>query len=222
MENLFIVGFVFGLKHALDGDHVAAIVSLSTDSRSTLETMKIGLVWGLGHLTTLLLFGGCVLILDIIISEKFTLLLELLVGVTLVLLGADVIRRSLKAGILCYSHQHNGGFNQLHAHSDSRTWKFPYRVFVIGLLHGIAGTAALLLLTLNSVESKIYGLAYILIFGLGSILGMGLLSGIISIPLNKTRNLERIYKNLCIAAGIFTISIGIHLIHVKSQNDLFY
>ena len=211
MENLLLVGFAFGLRHAVEGDHIAAIASLTNKSEGLKTAIKIGVVWGMGHTLVLFVVGGAVLLMDSVMPKNIAMMLEWFAGLMLVLFGLDVLRRVVKTNI---------NFNDAVAHKnvriDHQNSQFPIRAFIVGLIHGLAGSAALILLTLNSAESKWLGLSYILIFGLGSTLGMGLLSLIFAFPLNKmdkVKNISFLYQGVCVVAGLFTILFGSLLIN---------
>jgi len=179
IDKLLIVGFIFGLRHAVESDHFAAVASLTTRSKNLGQALKIGLVWGLGHTITLLLMGAVVLVFDSIVPETFSSRLEWIVGVMLVILGGDLIRRVIKAKIHFHTHTHSDGVKHFHAHSHrgqtgphdasihyhQHQHDFPYRALLVGLIHGLAGSAALILLALHSVDSKMLGLLYIFVFG---------------------------------------------------------
>ena len=230
MENLLIVGFIFGLRHAIEGDHFAAVASLTTQAQGHKSALKIGLVWGMGHTLMLFLVGGTVLLLDSVVPTSVASLLEWIVGFMLVLLGIDVVRRAIKSKVHFHAHTHQDGVRHFHAHSHkndrgehnanlhyhTHQKRFPLRAFMVGMVHGLAGSAALVLLTLNSSESKWVGLGYILIFGLGSIIGMGMLSFAIALPLNKIKNISHIYHTVCIVAGLFTVVVGALLLNEHS------
>jgi len=225
--SLLLVGFVFGLKHALEGDHFAAVASLATQSNSTWCTIRMGIVWGLGHTITLFLVGGTVLVMGTSVPAMVALSLEWFVGLMLMVLGGDVIRRMIKARIHFHVHQHDDGTRHFHAHghaADSRPHdpgrhhhshcrEFPVRALLVGFVHGLAGSAALILLALASAESTIAGFTYIFVFGLGSLIGMGTLSTIIAIPLQNTRRLGWVYNGLCSAVGVLTFTIGSNLVY---------
>jgi hypothetical protein len=226
MLTLLGLGFVLGLRHALEADHAAAIASLATQSRSVLQTMKQGIVWGFGHTVTLLLFGSIVLIIGVVIPERFADALECAVGFMLVGLGLDVFRRMRNERIHFHLHQHSHAAPHFHAHSHAPNMPhteaahqhthpqgFPYRAFIVGLMHGMAGSAALILLTLNTVMSPLMAIGYIVIFGLGSILGMGVLSVVIAIPLwYSARSLTWVHHSLQGVVGISTIVLGGYVI----------
>ena len=227
MESLLVVGFVFGLKHALEGDHFAAVASLATQSNTAWYTIRAGIIWGLGHTLTLFLVGGTVLMMGTAVPAMVALSLEWLVGLMLMILGGDVIRRVIKARIHFHVHQHDDGTRHFHAHGHaadnrphdpgrhhhSHSREFPVRALLVGLVHGLAGSAALILLALASAESTIAGFTYILVFGLGSLIGMGTLSAIIAIPLQNARGLGWMYNGLCSAVGVLTFAIGLNLLY---------
>lgn len=226
MFTLFSLAFVLGLRHALEADHAAAVASLATQNRSVFQTMKQGIVWGFGHTVTLFLFGSIVLILGVVIPERFADALECAVGFMLLGLGIDVFRRMQKERIHFHLHQHDHAIPHFHAHSHAPDMPhtkaahqhthpqgFPYRAFIVGLMHGMAGSAALILLTLNTNMSPWMAINYIVIFGLGSILGMGVLSVVIAIPLwYSSRSLTRVHHSIQSVVGISTILLGGYVI----------
>ncbi len=221
MVSLLILGFFIGMRHALEADHVAAVSSLATRSASPRECIRQGVFWGLGHTLTLFVVGSSVLLLDRALPERLASGLELAVGVMLVLLGLDVLRRLAKERVHFHLHEHEGGIRHFHGHSHvgesvHRThshghWRtMPLRALVVGLVHGMAGSAALILLTLQSVPSVGAGLVYMLLFGVGSIAGMALLSVAIAVPLRySAAGLTRLHGLLHGAIGLATVAIGV-------------
>jgi len=153
--------------------------------------------------------------------ENIAQTLEFLVGIMLVILGADVLRRVLRDKIHFHQHRH-GQQSHFHAHSHAHqtshsesshqhkhTDKFPVRFLLVGFIHGMAGSAALILLTLQTIQSPWQGMIYILLFGTGSILGMGLLSVAIVIPLKSSaKGLTWLNNGLQATIGLFTIGLG--------------
>src|SRR5262245_60350185 len=114
MTTLLILGFALGLRHALEADHVAAVASLATRSSSLANTVRVAAAWGVGHTMTLLIFGSIVLALDAALSPDASRVLESAVGVMLVLLGFDVLRRVRRQRIHLHAHQHDGGVRHFH------------------------------------------------------------------------------------------------------------
>ncbi len=221
LSSLLVVGFLLGVRHALDPDHLASVATISTSSRTLLDGLKQGGAWGMGHTVTLLLFGGAALVLGLAVPEGLALFLEFAVGLMLVLLGADVLRRIMQERIHVHRHEHDDGASHLHVHlhpqvdrhEHSHSPLIPLRALMVGLMHGLAGSAALLLLTVASAPSIISGIVYILVFGFGSILGMALLSIVIALPLRLSANrFERTQKNFRLGIGIVTIFIGLSIV----------
>lgn len=225
MTGLFILGFMIGMRHALEADHLAAVAALATRSHTVSHTIRQGVVWGLGHTITLFLFGTIILVLDSVMPQRLAQFLEFAVGVMLLLLGLDVLRRLLRERIHFHVHRHAGAIEHFHAHSHHgeryhdpghhrhrHPEGFPVRALVVGLMHGMAGSAALILLTLNDVPSRWTGLMYIGLFGLGSMVGMALLSAVIAVPLRYSASaMTWLHNGLQAAIGIATVTLGAYL-----------
>lgn len=207
MSSLLLLGFVIGMRHAVETDHVAAVASLATRSGSARHTMLQGAVWGVGHTMTLFLFGSAVLSLDIIMPERLALGLEFAVGFMLIALGVDVLRRLIRDRV---DRDRVRNPQRQEVTSPSR---FPLRALAVGLMHGMAGSAALILLTLQQVHSVTDGLAYIALFGIGSVAGMVALSALIAVPLRYTaRNTGGLHNSLQAMIGVATVALGFGLV----------
>jgi len=221
--GLLSLGFLIGMRHALESDHIAAVASLATRSRSIDETLRQGAAWGVGHTLTLFLFGSVVLLMDSVIPADVAEILERLVGIMLIVLGIDVLRRLYRERIHFHLHRHPDGTLHLHAHSHAgdqghpevhrhhhpRLSRLPWRALLVGTMHGMAGSAALILLTLQTVHSPLTGMLYIALFGVGSIAGMVALSFVIAVPLRySAAGLGRLHNLLQAVIGITTLTIG--------------
>jgi sulfite exporter TauE/SafE len=219
--SLLSLGFLLGMRHALESDHVAAVASLATRSRSMGDTLRQGAVWGAGHTLTLFIFGSLVLLLDAVIPETLARVLEFMVGLMLIGLGIDVLRRLLSERIHFHVHRHADGRLHFHAtshagervhesvHHHHHEGRFPLRALFVGMMHGMAGSAALILLTLQSVHSPLTGMLYILLFGVGSIAGMAALSAIIAVPLSYSfSSLRWARTGLHALVGVITLYVG--------------
>ncbi len=222
MITLLILGFLIGMRHALEADHVAAVASLATRSQTIGETVRQGVAWGAGHTLTLFLFGSMVLMLDLAMPEIFVNYLEFGVGLMLIGLGADVLWRMARKRIHFHSHRHADGTVHFHAHAHTgRTHDFhhhdhhhgfPARALIVGLMHGMAGSAALILLTLKTIPSPWVGLVYMALFGIGSMAGMAALSAAIAMPLRgSSRGLTWLHQGLQGIIGFVTLSLGVHI-----------
>lgn len=181
-----ILGFMLGIKHAFEADHVIAVSTIVSEQRNPFKAALIGTFWGLGHTTTLFIIGIIVLLLKLSIPEKLSLLLEGLVGIMLIILGIRVIIKN----------------NLLHTHKHHVS-------FLVGLIHGVAGSGVLMLLVLSTISSLLEGLYYILLFGLGSVLGMSTMSFIIGVPfLYSASKFPKLEKYLRFGAGVLSILFG--------------
>lgn len=226
MFSLLLLGFLIGMRHAVEVDHLAAVASLASRNTSLGQTLRVGAVWGLGHTLTLFAFGALVLLLDGVVPERLALGLEFAVGLMLIALGLDVLRRLARERIHFHVHQHGGGVRHFHAHSHppftrhdphhhehTHPQGFPLRALLVGLMHGMAGSAALILLTLEQVPTPGLGLLYILLFGLGSMAGMAALSLVIAVPLRySARSLTWLHNGLQAGIGVATLALGSSLI----------
>ena len=230
MIAIFVFGFLMGVRHAFEADHLAAVASLATRARTWRSGALQGAAWGLGHTLTLLLVGGGCLLLGRALPERWAAGLELLVGVMLLALGADVLRRTRRPHVHAHVHQHGDGTRHWHAHRHApqhaqpavhdpaahqheHAVALPGRALAVGLVHGLAGSAALFLLTLQTVPSVATGFAYIALFGVGSIAGMAALSVVIMVPLQAAgHRVARFQGGLEAAVGIATMALGARIL----------
>lgn len=226
MQGIFALGFLLGFQHALEADHLAAVASLATGNKGMRGAVRNGVVWGLGHTVTLLLFGGAALAAGRLVPDQFAAVLEFAVGLMLLALGLDVLWRLRRQRVHFHRHRHGGREHfHAHAHADGERHRsaqhqhrhpdtFPLRAFAVGMMHGMAGSAAIVVLALKTVHSPAEGLLYILLFGLGSVLGMAILSTVISLPLRWTaRSLSRAFEGLNACVGVGTIGLGFYVMY---------
>jgi high-affinity nickel-transport protein len=215
------VGFLLGIRHATDADHVAAVSAFVSQERSLRRSCLLGTFWGAGHGATLLLVGMGAVLFKLTISPRVAQGIEMAVGVALILLGGHVLLRSLGTWRLHgHVHSHDGyTHSHLHlhlggpeAHAHHHLLRMGARPFVMGILHGMAGSAALMLLVLATIPSPLGALAYILVFGVGSTAGMLLLSGVISIPFAFTADRWRTTNTvLQMLTGASSLILGLVL-----------
>ena len=220
MLALLTLGFLTGMRHALEADHLAAVAAMSTRARGAFATIVRGAAWGAGHTVSLLVLGGVCLAAGASISDAQAFWFERAVGIMLIGLGLHVLLRLRRNRIRFHVHRHAGGPAHLHAHRETpeptvRESHHPHpeaghlRAMMVGMVHGAAGTAAILLLTATSVGSFWWGLAHIGSFGLGSILGMALLSAVMAVPFELTsRRMTRAFGVLEAAVAMATVAIG--------------
>jgi sulfite exporter TauE/SafE len=217
----FGLGLLLGIQHALDPDHLIAVSTIVSEHRSFKWASLIGAFWGLGHTTTLFIVGLLVIGLRVTIPPHVASSLELLVAAMLIILGVNVLRKAFgKERVHIHTHSHSPETHtHVHAHENPKQdhahthqFKAMRRPFIVGMVHGLAGSAALMLLVLSTIESPVGALAYILIFGLGSVGGMLLLSGIISLPFVLTaQRFAAMNKSIRVVAGMASVIFGIVL-----------
>jgi sulfite exporter TauE/SafE len=225
LTALFL-GLLLGVKHALDADHVVAVTTIVSRSRSILRSALVGLTWGIGHTIALFAAGFAVLALKLTIPDKIALSMEFAVGVLLVLLGVPLLKQLITNRGHIHPHQHGDKVHfHNHSHSDTPVHQHIHlrRPLLVGMLHGLAGSGALTLLVLNTMPSLAQGLAFLLVFGVGSILSMLVLSGLISIPFKLTARLS-LRLNLWVhgVAGFISIVLGLFIMcEIVFVGDLF-
>ena len=192
------LGFVLGLKHATDPDHIVAVTTFLGKERQLRRACGIGLFWGLGHTIALAIAGIVVIGLKIPISKWLADRLELAVAVMLIVLGARLI-----ATVHTRWHEH---------HHDFKWPRFGLRPLLVGIVHGTAGSAALTLLVLSTISSTINGLLYILIFGIGSMLGMLTISLLLALPFRLAgERLHAAIRPIQVSTGVLSCSFGLYL-----------
>jgi len=217
----FGLGLLLGLQHALDPDHLIAVSTIVSEHKSLKWASLIGAFWGLGHTTTLFIVGLLVIGLRLTIPPHVAGGLELLVAAMLIILGINVLRKAFGVERMhLHTHSHNPETHaHFHAHENPRQdhahphpFKAMRRPFIVGMVHGLAGSAALMLLVLSTIEAPLAALAYIVIFGLGSVGGMLLLSGIISLPFVLTaQRFTAMNRSIRVVAGLASVAFGIFL-----------
>ena len=235
--TVLLFGLLFGMQHALEADHLAAVATLVTREKDTRRAVRQGVFWGLGHTLTLLLFGGVVMVIGVVLSERWVHGLEGAVGVMLVLLGLDLLRRLWRERVHFHAHTHAPAeaaasldiptaTQHFHAHShrddttphDRRQHRhehrpLPLRALLVGMVHGLAGSAALVLLTLQQVRDPWIGLLYVVLFGLGSVAGMAALSWAVALPMRLTAtHLGRYHHVLSGVVALFSVGLGVQVV----------
>ena len=223
-----VLGIVLGLRHALDPDHVVAVSTIVGEYRNPLRSFWVGISWGLGHTTTLFLAGIVIIALRLTIPDGLALLLEFAVGIMLVGLGVQVIYNYWKKKIHQHAHGHEeDAHSHFHSHAENPAHSpehhgvrgvgkpfFRKKSYFIGTIQGLAGSAALTLLVLASIDSPLVGIGYILLFGLGSVLSMGVMTIFISLPFvfsaNRLPNLNSFIQP---GVGVLSILFGVFLMY---------
>lgn len=200
--SLAVLGFLLGVRHAVDPDHVVAIGTIATRASSFRRAAGIGVLWGVGHTLTILAVGGTIVVLEIVVSPRLGLAMEFAVAVMLILLGI---------------------LNLFGAVRGAPPSPSSARPLVVGMVHGLAGSAAVALVVVATVPNPVWALAYLLLFGCGTVAGMVLVTAAIAVPasLALTR-LALARRWLTVASGVASLVFGVVLAHALSgPNGLF-
>lgn len=233
------LGLVLGLKHAVEADHLAAVSTIVSERKNILSASVVGGMWGIGHTLSLLAAGAAVIFLRLKISPQTALRLELLVALMLVVLGANALRKLLRGARLHFhAHRHGQRLHvhphmhaathhddheraaaALHTHSraDAHThhnFHLNTRSLIVGMVHGMAGSAALMLLVLSNIGSPLLGMLYIAVFGAGSIGGMMLMSALVGLPVHlaggRWAGVNQVVRGM---AGLFSFGFGLFMVY---------
>ncbi len=239
LVSILFLGFFLGMRHATDSDHVIAVTTIVSRQRSIGSAALTGIFWGIGHSLTLLVVGGAIIFFGIVIPERLGLSLEFCVALMLILLGALNLRvtmRSLQNSAADDHHEHahrhgdyihthpHGHATETHGHSDDTVpsarldrifgrvkWYRAIRPLVIGTVHGLAGSAAVALLVLPVIQRPLWALAYLFVFGLGTIAGMMLMTATIAVPITYSARFNFFHRHFGTAAGVLSVGFGLFL-----------
>lgn len=219
--SVLVIGFVLGLQHATEADHLAAVSTIVSEKKNLFTASLVGGLWGIGHTISLFAVGLLVILLKFQISESVEAKLEACVGAMLVLLGLNALRKLFRASkVHVHSHEHDGHKHvHIHTHgkdSERSHHRLSPRSIVIGMVHGLAGSAALMLLVVPTISSPAIALLYIIIFGIGSIGGMMAMSFLIGLPFHFTAGrFDVLNRGIRMIAGIFSLGLGFSIIYEK-------
>ena len=194
----FITSLMLGMRHATDPDHIVAVTTIVSRERSVARAAGIGAVWGLGHTITLLVVGGAIIAFKIAFNARLGLSLELAVAVMLIVLGL---------------------LNLFDARSSTRGLSTS-RPFFVGIVHGLAGSAAAALLIVPLIDDPRWAALYLLTFGFGTVVGMALITLTIALPSSfATARMPSLQRSLRLASGAVSLVFGIYLAHKIGFGD---
>jgi len=224
---ILLVGLVIGIQHAFEPDHLAAIStqiikkggkhsqSITSNLRkTTLKSSLMGAFWGAGHTSSILVVGLLVAGLSLTIPNNVFMGLEFVVGLMLVFLGILLI---LNKGFLkqkhLHPHEHADGTIHTHAHTHDGSHNHGHKSYIIGCIHGLAGSGAIVALIASGLDSFELVFSFLILFGFGSIIGMTVASGIMGIPFALSSKIQPLNKILRYVIAAFTIIIGTNIIY---------
>ena len=191
------IGFLLGVRHATDADHVVAISTIVTQQKKLKSASIIGVLWGIGHTITVFIVGGAIIIFHVVIPPRVELFLEFTVAIALIILG---IRNLFMPEDRPHTHIH---FHDFDSH---------IRPLAIGIIHGLAGSAAIALLILGSIKSPQIAVLYLLIFGLGTMIGMMVITTLIGMPIIfAASKFQKANRYITIMSGVLSLVFGLYL-----------
>ena len=234
--SALIIGFLLGLKHSTDADHVVAVSTIARDYKNAVQSLWVGVSWGIGHSMPLIIVGIIVLALKesfISFYEDIAFYFEIGVALMLILLGAQVFWKIYRGEFHSHAHEHDGQAHMhihgSHSHDEKKTADphysqdhhklgffqtfFRLKSFSIGVMHGLAGSAAVIIAMLPTSPSFVTGLLFLLIFSAGTMLAMGIMTLLIALPFSKSDSdsSNTASSIISIAAGTLSIVFGIAL-----------
>lgn len=214
----FALGFLAGFKHAFEPDHVIAVSTLLHKEPSLKRALRMGSAWGAGHTTTLVIGVVVISLLRVPFTEAQLAYFEIPVAVMLLGLGGWSLVAALSRALRLRQHTHG---EILHAHAGEHPHGHPHGFtlnragwpgFAVGLVHGLAGSGALLLLVAATLPSLGLGIVYALIFGTGSILGMAAVTAGLAMPLLASRSRPALYETLTAVSGALSVALGVSIL----------
>jgi len=227
---ILLFGFFLGMRHATDSDHVVAVTTIVSRKREISSAAWTGIFWGIGHSLTLVVVGGAIILFGVVVPQRLGMSLEFCVALMLILLGVLNLRAAFRAveNVSTDSdHSHTHGHKPAgHGHAEeavppekldrwfgsSRFYQL-LRPLVIGTVHGLAGSAAVALLVLPIIHDPIWAMAYLLIFGVGTIAGMMLITAAIAVPVSYSTRFQFLHGHLGTAAGVLSLAFGLFLVY---------
>ena len=242
---IIVLGFLLGMRHATDPDHVIAVTTIVSRQASAWRAALIGTLWGIGHTVTIALVGGAIILFGLVIPPRVGLAMEFSVALMLILLGILTLTGTMQrvtgmlaswsgpAGIHSHLHTHDDYVHththahgpEAHGHPEDTTplsrldrllgglgLYQAIRPLVVGLVHGLAGSAAVALLVLATIRDPWWAIGYLLLFGVGTIAGMMLITAAIGVPFAYTaRRSVTIHRYLGLASGLLSLGFGLFL-----------
>ena len=227
---VFIAGVMVGLIHALEPDHISAMSTQIISGKSDITKKQSvrnfakryswkGIVWGIGHTSSIIIIGVLIAGLSLNISDEFFTGTEFVVGIMLIILGAFSIKnKNFLKHTHVHPHTHKNGVSHIHAHNHVSDHRHDHRSFIIGSIHGMAGSGSIVALTASiflGFESMLY---FLVLFGIGSIIGMAFISNMIGLPFIISSKMKQTIRYIKFGICGITIIVGLNIIFTICLN----
>jgi high-affinity nickel permease len=226
--GIVLLGLFLGMRHSTDPDHVVAVSTIASRERSVRQGALLGVLWGVGHTLTIFVVGSAIILFGLVISPRVGLSMEFSVALMLILLGVLNLTGALRwlperfaqisrskvpetANSGTFVTKTEGSLDKLISRHGSYQ---VFRPLVVGLVHGLAGSAAVALLVLSTIRSPLWAIAYLLVFGVGTIIGMMLMTSAMAIPIAYAgKHSEAAGRYLSPISGILSMVFGLFLVY---------
>jgi High-affinity nickel-transport protein len=212
LSTLFL-GFCLGMRHAADPDHVVAVTTIVSRGRSLRQAGWVGALWGAGHSLTILLVGSAIILFNWVVSPRVALSMELAVGLMLIVLGMLNLTGALQAIKAVVGRAPATPRAGVSEPTDPAVDRLQViRPIAVGIVHGLAGSAAVALLVLTTIQDPRWAVAYLLVFGAGTVAGMMLITVAIAAPFTYgARQLAVPHRSLQAATGLVSVTFGLFI-----------
>lgn len=215
VESTLLLAFGLGLMHALDADHIMAVSGLAAKRPSFARCVRFCFHWATGHGLALVLIAASVYLLGLSVPEHLSSVAESLVGAILILIGLWSLKDIAQKGLKLSFHRHEPDIHHAHWHQDDHNKLQDHSALLVGILHGTAGSAPLLLLIpLSKMGSASHAMAYVLLFGLGVIISMLIFGGLMA---QGYKHLAKLGNRLVVAVratvALSAVLLGSHLVY---------
>jgi ABC-type nickel/cobalt efflux system permease component RcnA len=216
------LGLLLGMRHSTDADHVVAVSTIVSKQRSIRHAGLIGTIWGLGHTLTIFAVGSLIILFGVEIPPRLGLSMEFSVALMLILLGVlnltGVMQRATSYLTRNRKPENVPALDKAETLLDRTVGRFGVyqcvRPLVIGIVHGLAGSAAVALLVLSTIHSPVWATVYLLIFGAGTMMGMMCMTAMMAVPLayagNRFTSVSRLFS---VASGLVSVCFGFFLVY---------
>ena len=205
--SLLALGLVLGVKHAVEPDHVVAVSAIAARSKNLFSASLAGIFWGIGHTATLFAVGLALIVTKTEIPDRWAMSMEFLVGAMIVILGAGSLLSAVKNG------------RRASGRAEVRPASGHLKTMMVGIVHGLAGSAALALLVMSLMDGLWQGALFILFFGLGTVIGMLAATTVIGLPFVRTADRSRLNRHLIGLAGAASVLFGLFYMHEIGLKD---